>query len=160
MTNAPTTTRSRHEARNLTPLLNHLISICKDGELGFRTAADDVAMPACKNLLLTYSQQRAEFARELQAAVRRLGAEPETEGSFVGLIHREWIDVKALVTERSMVSILEECARGEETALRAYSEALKRGLPPELESIVRRHHAMVETTYENLQLLREAPRTA
>ena len=56
---------------SLISTLNNLIETCKDGENGFRTASDGVKNQELKALFLTYSQQRAQFASELQAEVRR-----------------------------------------------------------------------------------------
>jgi len=62
---------------NAISTLNDLIETCKDGELGFRTAAEGLKSPDTKAKFLEYSRQRAEMVRELQAEVRRLGGDPE-----------------------------------------------------------------------------------
>jgi uncharacterized protein (TIGR02284 family) len=147
-------------ARNTIPVLNRLISICKDGYYGFRTAANDVRTPACRTLFLTYAEQRAAFASELQDAVRALGAEPETEGSITGLLHREWIDLKARITERNMSSIVEECERGEDTAVKAYAEAMRFALGDEVIPIVQRHYASIKAAHDNIRTLRASRRSA
>ena len=61
--------------------LNNLIETCKDGENGFHTAADSVTNSQLRTLFNTYARQRAQFAAELQAEVRRLGGDPERTGS-------------------------------------------------------------------------------
>ena len=55
-------------ARNTIPVLNRLISICKDGYFGFLTAANDVGTPACRTLFLTYAEQRK---RQMTARMHR-----------------------------------------------------------------------------------------
>ena len=62
--------------------LNSLIETCKDGELGFKTAAEGLQSADVKAKFLEYLRQRAEMARELQAEVRRLGGDPEKSGSM------------------------------------------------------------------------------
>ena len=146
--------------KNTIPVLNRLISICKDGQYGFLTATNDVKTPACKTLFQTYARQRAEFAAELQNIVSRLGAEPETEGSITGLIHREWMDIKAKITERNMTSIVEECERGEDTAVKAYAEALKFALGPDVTPVVERHYTAIKTAHDNIRTLRNMRRSA
>ena len=61
--------------------LNDLIEVCKDGQEGFRAAAERVSESDIKNMFYQYSQQRAQFAGELQAEVHSLGGEPEKSGS-------------------------------------------------------------------------------
>ena len=140
--------------KNTIPVLNRLISICKDGQFGFLTAANDVKTPACKSLFLTYARQREQFAAELQNVVLRFGAEPETDGSITGLIHREWIDLKSKLTQRNMTSVVEECERGEDTAVKAYAEALRFALGPDVTPIVQRHYAAIKTAHDNVRSLR------
>src|SRR5918911_5383484 len=109
--------------------LNNLIETCKDGQNGFQTAADGVKNGELKTLFLTYAQQRAQFAGELQAEVRRLGGDPETTASTVGALHRGWINLKAAITGEDEGAIISECERGEDGAVRAYEDALRGELP-------------------------------
>jgi uncharacterized protein (TIGR02284 family) len=139
---------------SLIPRLNRLITICKDGEFGFKTAAEDVRVPELQTLFRRYAAQRAMFASDLQRAVVNLGGEPEDQGSLTGLMHREWMDVKSAVTERSAASILDECVRGEETAVKAYAEALHQPLAPELEDTIRQQYTAILTARENVRSLR------
>src|SRR6187455_1662390 len=96
--------------------LNSLIETCKDGQLGFKEAAEGVERSDLKSAFYEFSQQRAEFAGVLQGLVRSLGGEPEDDGSMSGAFHRSWIDIKAAVTGRDEEAILNECERGEDYA--------------------------------------------
>src|SRR5215210_4857326 len=93
--------------------LNDLIETCKDGEEGFRTAAEGVTDLQVKALFSEYSRQRAEMARELQEEVRRLGGSPEKSGSVSGSAHRGWINIKSAVTGKDPQAIVSEAERGE-----------------------------------------------
>jgi hypothetical protein len=75
--------------------LNNLIETCKDGQNGFGTAAEGVKDSKLTTLFHTYSQQRAQFAAELQSEVRRLGGNPEETGSTAAVLHRGWINIKS-----------------------------------------------------------------
>ena len=142
-------------AREIVPVLDYLISICMDGYYGYRTAAADVSGPACRDLFTCYSVQRAEMAKELARLVAESGFEPDTHGSFIGLLHREWIDLKSSLTGlRSLDAVLAECARGEQTARKAYAEALRHPLGARAREVVERQHQMIETAYANIQSLR------
>jgi uncharacterized protein (TIGR02284 family) len=93
--------------------LNGLIETCKDGEKGFRTAAEGLTNGDLATLFLNYSEQRASFAAELQAEVRRLGGAAEEGGSAIGAVHRGWIDIKSVVAGKDEAAVIAEAERGE-----------------------------------------------
>src|SRR5881409_1158135 len=78
--------------------LNGLIETCKDGQEGFKQAAEGVERSDLKSLFFEFSQQRAHFAGELQSLVQTLGEDPAKSGSFAGSLHRGWINIKSAVT--------------------------------------------------------------
>jgi uncharacterized protein (TIGR02284 family) len=76
-------------------VLDDLIETLKDGQEGFRQAAESVKDSQLRSLFNEYSQQRLRFASALQNQVRTLGkTEPESDSSAVGALHRSWINLK------------------------------------------------------------------
>ncbi len=137
--------------------LNNLIETCKDGQDGFRTAAEGVARPDLKTLFNTFSQQRAQFAAELQNEVRRLGGNPEQTGSVAASLHRGWIDIKSAVTGKDDNAVISECERGEDSAVRNYEEALNdESLPENLRDVIRRQFAAVKEAHDRVRTLERA----
>ena len=134
-------------------VLNGLIQTCRDGQEGFRTAAEGVEDEELRQLFSDYSRQRAQFVGELQGEVRRLGGDPENEGSVVAALHRGWIDVKAAVTGRDEKSIISECERGEDSALANYREALDRDLPANVRAAVERQFTKVKEAHDHVRAL-------
>jgi uncharacterized protein (TIGR02284 family) len=106
-------------------LLNSLIETVKDGEQGFKTAAEGLTSPDVKAKFLQYSRERGQMAGELQAEVRRLGGDPEHSGSMSGAVHRGWLDIKSAITGRDDHAIVAEAERGEDVAKSAFENALK-----------------------------------
>jgi uncharacterized protein (TIGR02284 family) len=141
---------------NVISTLNNLIETCKDGENGFRTAADGVKNSELKTLFLTYSQQRAQFAAELQAEVRNLGGDPEDTGSIAAGLHRGWINIKSTVTGEDEGAVISECERGEDSAVKNYKEALNEDLPANLQSIVQRQLTEVKEAHDRIRALEKA----
>lgn len=135
--------------------LNHLIETCKDGEEGFRTCAEDATGLQLKTLLTTRSQRCATAARELQDLVRSLGGDPETESSFSASMHRRWINIKAAVLGKDNEAILNECERGEDTAVRSYRQALDKDLPAPIRAIVDRQYQGVVQNHDQIKILRD-----
>ncbi|HLM61998.1 MAG TPA: PA2169 family four-helix-bundle protein, partial [Pyrinomonadaceae bacterium] len=63
---------------NTISTLNNLIETCKDGQEGFKQAAEAIERSDVKSVFYEFGQQRAQFAGELQALVRDLGGDAET----------------------------------------------------------------------------------
>lgn len=136
--------------------LNGLIEICKDGQEGFKDAAEGVENSQLKTTFYEFSQQRAEFAGVLQECVRRLGGDPETTSSVAGAVHRGWIDLKSALTGGSEEAVLNECERGEDHAKDAYVEASKQPLPADILDIVRQQSQSVLAAHNRIRDLRNS----
>ena len=54
---------------NVSNVLNNLIETCKDGEQGFKQAAEKAKDPSLRTLFSKYSRQRAGYVQELQQLV-------------------------------------------------------------------------------------------
>lgn len=136
--------------------LNNLIETCKDGQEGFRTAAEGVKNGELKTLFGTYSQQRAQFAGELQNEVGRLGGDPEKTGSVAATLHRGWINIKSAVTGEDEGAVISECERGEDSAVKNYKEAIAAGLPNDVSEIVARQYGQVQAAHDRISALKKA----
>ena len=136
--------------------LNNLIETCKDGQNGFQEAASAATSSDLKTLFSKYSQQRAQFAGELQGEVRNLGGDPETTGSLVASLHRGWIDVKAAITGKDDAAIVNEAERGEDSAKKNYEEAIKQPLPANLAEVVQRQYTDVKAAHDKIRDMKHA----
>ena len=137
-------------------VLNGLIETCKDGEYGFKTAADGLQDVQIKSLFQQYSRQRGDMSRELQLEVRRLGGDPDKSGSVVGAAHRGWINIKSVVTGKDDGSIVAEAERGEDSAKRMYEAAFKEALPVQTAALVREQSLKVHNTHDRVRSLEKA----
>jgi uncharacterized protein (TIGR02284 family) len=133
--------------------LNQLIQTCKDGEKGFQVAAEGVDDPNLRHLFESYSQQRGEFAAELQLEVRRLAEDPAEGGHATAALHRSWMGIKAVVTGRDEGAIISECERGEDLAVRAYEQALGSALPSDLKAVVERQFLKIKGAHDQVRSL-------
>ncbi|HEX8127490.1 MAG TPA: PA2169 family four-helix-bundle protein [Pyrinomonadaceae bacterium] len=145
---------------NVISVLNNLIETCKDGQNGFQTAAEGVKRSEFKSLFYQYSQQRAQFAGELQNEVRRLGGDPEQAGSIAATLHRGWINIKSAVTGEDETAVLAECERGEDSAVSNYKDALAdQNLPADVRAIIERQYAGVQEAHDRIRNLERATDT-
>ena len=131
--------------------LNNLIQTCRDGQDGFRTAADGVNDPGLKRLFNEYSRQRAGFVGELQDEVRRLGGDPERTGSVAASLHRGWINIKSAVTGQDDNAVTAECERGEDAAVSNYRAALGVDLPANVRAMIERQFAEVKKAHDHIR---------
>lgn len=136
--------------------INGLIQTCKDGEEGFRDAAEGVERSDLKTTFYEFSQQRAQFSGVLQELVRSLGGEPETGGSMSGALHRGWMDIKSAVTGKNEQAILNECERGEDHAKAAYTNALEYNLPANVADVIRQQSQAIQAAHNKIKALRDA----
>ncbi len=141
---------------NVISTLNGLIETLKDGQEGFRTAAEGVTNPEYKTLFSSYSQQRAQFASELQKEVRNAGGDPEKAGSVLATLHRGWINIKSTVTGMDEGGILSECERGEDSAVHNYQDAMKQTLPEETQQVIQRQFTQIKEAHDRIRSLRDA----
>lgn len=133
--------------------LNGLIETCKDGEKGFRTAAEGISNDDLATLFMNYAEQRASFAAELQAEVRRLGGDAEIGGSAVGAVHRGWIDIKSVVAGNDEGAVIAEAERAEDHAVREYRLALEKNLPTSIQTIVENQYIHVRDAHDHVRAL-------
>lgn len=133
--------------------LNQLIQTCKDGEKGFEAAAQAVSDPNLQHLFESYSQQRSEFAAELELEVQRMAQEPAEEGHLAATLHRGWMDLKAAVSGRDEGAVIAECERGEDLAVKAYQKALGAALPNDLRAVVERQFIKVQEAHDQVRSL-------
>lgn len=136
--------------------LNNLIETCRDGQDGFKTAAEGVNNPELKELFHAYSRQRASFAGELQDEVRRFGGEPDTTGSVTASLHRGWMGLRAAVTGGDEASVLAECERGEDAAMSNYRAASSVDLPANVRQVVERQFAEIKEAHNHIRNLDRA----
>jgi uncharacterized protein (TIGR02284 family) len=139
----------------LTSILNDLVETSKDGEQGFRTAAEDTKAADLREVFLKRAENCAQGAADLQQLILRLGGDPQKRGSIAGAVHRGWVNLKAAASGRSDLAILEECERGEDVAKARYRKALEEKLPDDVRSIVQRQYDGVQRNHDQIRGLRD-----
>jgi uncharacterized protein (TIGR02284 family) len=140
-------------------VLNDLIETCKDGEQGFRTAAEGVGKAGdaeLRTLFNAHAQQRARFAADLQNEVLHIGGDPSKSGHVSGSFHRGWMNLKAAISANSEASIIEECESGERSAVKNYEDALKKMLPLDLKETIENQYAEIKLAHSRLKGLERA----
>ncbi len=136
-------------------VLETLIETCRDGEKGYKDAAEHVKRPDLKAFFAEQSVERGRFARELETELARLGKTGKKEsGSVAGAMHRAWIDTKANLGGGDH-TILESVEQGEDSAKEAYEKALNASLPSEVQMIVRRQAESIRRAHDKVKSMRD-----
>ncbi|SEU24503.1 ferritin-like domain-containing protein [Stigmatella erecta] len=150
--------------KDVIDVLNDLIEYSKDGEKGFKAAADDVKNPELKSFFVQRAGECANAAAELQGEARRLGGDPETSTSVSGDLHRGWVNLKSMLTGKDEEAVLNEVERGEDHALKAYKDAreklikLGRTFSDSAYVLVERQLQGVQRNHDQVKALRNAAR--
>jgi uncharacterized protein (TIGR02284 family) len=140
---------------NVSSILNDLVETSKDGEKGFRAAAEDTQNAELRPVFLKRADDCAKGAAELQELVARLGDRPGEGGSVAGALHRGWVNLKAAVSNRTDLAILEECERGEDVAKARYRKALEETLQEDIRVVVQRQYDGVMRNHDQIRDLRD-----
>jgi len=140
-----------------TKLLQELVDTCRDGQNGYRDAADHVTDTHLREFFNRQSLARAGFAGELQQEIIRLGeADPATSGSAAAAIRRAWIDFKSELGGGD-ATILTSVESGEDSAKATFEKALQEpNLPEDLAILIRRQLASIVAAHDHVRSLRDA----
>lgn len=138
-------------------VLNALIEVCKDGQEGFQSAAENVERADVKAFLNELSRERRTFASDLQALAVSLGDEPATYGGCGGGMHRGWMDLRAALAEGDEHAILAECEHGEDAASAEYREAVGHDdLPWAVRRVVRQQYMAIQGSHDRVRDMRDS----
>lgn len=136
--------------------VNDVLESCRDGEFGFRECADHAKSQDLKVLLNRHSAQCRDAGFELLNMIKSLGGTPDEGGTASGALHRGWVAVRASLTSYDDKAVLDECERGEDSAIARYRKALKENLPAHVRSVLERQAHGAQRNHDEVKALRDA----
>jgi uncharacterized protein (TIGR02284 family) len=132
-------------------MLNTLLATLTDSINGYRESADHVQSAEFRQLFLDSAEERARVADDLRAEVRRLGGDPNDDGSMLGKSHQVFLDLKAAVTGRDDKAIINETERGEDYLKEKFEAALQSdSLTGESRAVVERAFTSVRAGHDRV----------
>lgn len=135
--------------------LKTLTSTLNDSVNGYREAANDVHSSEFRELFTQFADDRSRCSADLQSEVRRLGGEPDNDGSTMGSLHQTWLDLKAAVTGRDDKAIINEVERGEDYLKEKFEAALNSdNLTGESRMAVERAYQSVREGHDRVSALK------
>jgi uncharacterized protein (TIGR02284 family) len=147
-------------ANDTIDVIETLIETCRDGQEGYRDAAEHTKNAELKEFFNRQSLERAKFAGELENVAQRLGkSDPDRGPSITNKLHRAWFDLKQKLGGGE-VSILESVESGEDNAKKHYQEALRADLPLDVHTIVETQAHSVLAAHDQVRALRDQHKRA
>jgi uncharacterized protein (TIGR02284 family) len=135
--------------------LNTLIATLIDSITGYEDAAASSEGGRFQQLFRERAGERQRVVEELRAEVRRLGGNPEDDGSFMGKTHQRFLDLKAAITGRDDQAIINEVERGEDYLKEKFETAINSGdLSGESRSAVERAYQSVREGHDQMSKLK------
>jgi uncharacterized protein (TIGR02284 family) len=134
--------------------LNGLAETCKDGELGYDTAAENVRNTQLESVFRDYAKERAHFAQTLQAEVERLGGKPAVSGTLGATMFRGWIHLKSALSGGDGGAIIAACESGEEVALGAFEIVMNTDITGPARLLVEKQHRQIKEAHAHMLRLK------
>jgi uncharacterized protein (TIGR02284 family) len=135
--------------------LRLVIETLVDGQEGLQKIGDDLKDEKLKHHFLAESLKRAQFRGQLEAILHQEGVHDVHEsGTATGAVNRAWAGLKAALGggDHTLLATAEE---GEDEAMRAYADALKKDLPLPVRQVLATQAAHISTSHDFVKAARD-----
>jgi uncharacterized protein (TIGR02284 family) len=135
--------------------LNTLIATTIDSITGYENSVKDVDNQRFAEIFRERASERQRVVEDLRAEVRRLGGNPEDDGSFMGKTHQRFEDLKAAITGGDDKAIIDEVERGEDYLKEKFETALNSDtLSGDSRAVVERCYQSVRSGHDQMSQLK------
>jgi uncharacterized protein (TIGR02284 family) len=139
-------------------VLNDLVQVNNDRITDYERAIRETK-PEDEDLKILYATMIAESHRNkiaLATEVQALGAEIEQGTTTSGKIYRAWMDVKAIFTGNTRMTILANCEAVEDSTRQAYHSALEHeALPAYIRELLVRQEETLRADHDEIRMLKD-----
>ncbi len=137
-------------------VLNSLIETTIDSVDGYRRSAQEATNSRFSAAFLERASEREQIVSQLRDQVRRLGGNPEDDGSVLAAAHRAFLSLRDKVTGSDDTAVIAEVDHGETYLANKWEAALKDDrLSPQVRSIVQRCYDSVREGRDTFRRLHE-----
>ena len=106
-------------------ILSDILKFHNDRIKGYEMAVGDTDDMDLKTLFNQYSEQSVAMVSELSASIERAGGTVPDSSTFLGQIHKAWMELKSALSSNDRYSVLNSVEQGEDAIVDAYKEAVK-----------------------------------
>jgi uncharacterized protein (TIGR02284 family) len=137
-------------------VLNSLIETTIDSVDGYRRSAQEATNSRFSSEFLSRASEREEVVSKLREEVRRLGGNPEDDGSVLAAAHRAFLSLRDKVTGSDDTAVIAEVDHGESYLANKWETALQDGsLSPQTRSLVQQCYDSVREGRDTFRRLHE-----
>lgn len=139
--------------------LRNLLSRNRDAGKGFVEVANNISHAGLTQWLIDWAKIHEGLANQLEQMMKELGGHPDGDTSLLGELHLVWIDLKSQWTNNDTAALLDECLRGEKTALKDYEQVIAMKDIPEFgRNILNYQRSKIKEAIRDLKLLKKSYR--
>ena len=135
--------------------LQDLIIRLQDAEKGYQEISNATSNLILKKWMEKYAAERHEFHKQLEFEAGNLGKDTEVKTSFLGDLHRMFIDIKLNVIDDSIPAIIDEIERGSTVLIEDYDKTLELDLSSNLRILLQAQKQQIEVQLSSLTTLRD-----
>jgi len=140
--------------------LRQLAQLNIDSRDGFDYAAERIEddAPEIAKRFRDLSDERARFAEQLEGLLLGSGEDAPEEGSWAASMHRTWMNVRDMLSEKpDMYAVVAEAERGEDVIKQAYEEATQE-VSGSVAALINEHYAAIKLAHDSVRNLRDSLR--
>jgi uncharacterized protein (TIGR02284 family) len=155
-TNARSSIDSRSAAK-----LRELAQLNIDSRDGFDYAAERIEdeTPQIAIRFRELSDERARFAEQIDGLLINNGEDAPEEGSWAASMHRTWMNVRDMLSEKlDIYAVVSEAERGEDVIKNAYEDAL-RDVSGNVLTLITEHYKAIKSAHDAVRDLRDSLKT-
>lgn len=140
--------------------LREVIEGLIDSQERLQKIGEELQDETLRRYFLAESLRRAQFRGELENILHQEGVKDIKEsGTAEGTFMRVWAELKARLGGRDH-TLLATAEEGEDGAVRAYAEALKKDLPLPVREVLQRQAAHIESCHDYVRDARDRSKEA
>ncbi len=132
--------------------LQDLIIRLQDAEKGYLEISKATSNIEFKNWLEKYANERHQYHRALEMHSKALGGNPEVKTSFLGSLHRIFIDIKLNAIDDDITDVIDEIERGSNVLIEDYDKVINEvKLPENIASTILEQRTKIKEEIEGLK---------
>lgn len=139
--------------------LNKLVQINNERVEGYHTALKETDEDDLKKLFTLFAKTSQKNVADLSAEITRIGGVPTDQTKITGTFFRVWMDVKAALTGKNRVLILNSCEYGEDTAIETYTTVLDEcsvNLSQLQQTMIKAQLGLLKADHNSVKAMRDA----